>query len=493
MMRCTGMRLVVVFLLAAWLLVPLAAHADEPSANAATHDAVRGSFSTRLNVETAGGESDWRTDEYLRLEIQPEYAPHLTIRGAVWSWQDLDGHEPETSSLRGLGDTYDAAVQVRPLYLYVQGEDLWGASTLRVGRQRIEQSVSYSLVDGVYFNKRNDKWEWYAFLGTRGTLYEESFQDPSAGAGVAVRPTSYTRIALDTFYTAEGRDRVRRPFYADWFSLRYPVAIPDDVDTRQLALSLRQRIGEQHQFYARYVINAGESDEIRAALTGTFGKRRVAYDLSYVQRLNTVTDRGSDAGSFYRVLGALDRYRDVSAAVHVPFGEHFALSVEGQLHDASGDDYNRDYGRYGLYLSAAKLWRESLDFRAGVSRWDVENGEGTWALTGEATKHWAKAAFTLGTDYAVYQDRIEVYNANPYRLSRAVVAFFPGLFPGFYPLARLTDVRTVETEEDIYSIYGKFAYELNKQQSLWLKATYQIDDGPDSPYWRAQAEYTIRF
>lgn len=460
----------------------------------APHDAVRGSLSTRLDVETAGGDSDWRTDQYLRFEIKPEYAPKLTIRGALWSWQDLDGHEPANSSLRGLGDSYDAAVQVRPLYLYVQGEDLWGKSTLRVGRQRIEQSVSYSLIDGAYFNKRNEKWEWYAFLGTRGTLYQENFHDPSAGAGVAVRPTSYTRIALDAFYTAEDRDSVRRPFYADWFSFRYPLAIPDDVDTRQLALTLQQRIGEQHQFYARYVINDNESDEIRAALTGTFSKRRIAYDLSYVQRLNTVTDRGSDSGSFYRVLGELDRYRDLGATLHVPFGDHFALSLEGQRHDASGDDdYNRDFTRYGVYLSAAKLWEQSLDFRLGLARWDVDNGEGTWAVTGEATKRWAKAAFTLGTDYSVYQDRLDTYNANPYRIARTLIRVLPGAFPGFFPLTRLTDVRTIETEEDIYSIYGKFAYDLNKQQSLWMKMTYQIDDGPDSPYWRAQAEYTIRF
>jgi hypothetical protein len=55
---------------------------------------------------------------------------------------------------------------------------LWGESTLRVGRQRIEQSVAYSLIDGAYFNKRNEKWEWYAFIGTRGTLYHENFHDP---------------------------------------------------------------------------------------------------------------------------------------------------------------------------------------------------------------------------------------------------------------------------------------------------------------------------
>lgn len=458
------------------------------------HEAVKGSLSTRMDVETADGESDWRTDEYLRFEIQPEYAPKLTIRGAVWSWQDLDGHEPADSPLRGLGDAYQAAVQVRPLHLYVEGEDLWGKSTLRVGRQRIEQSLSYSLIDGAYFNKRNAKWEWYAFLGTRGTLYDDNFHDPAAGAGLSVRPTAYTRIALDTFYTAEDRAATRRPLYTDLLGFRYPLAVPDDVDTRQLALTINQRLGAQHQVYARYVLNDDESDEIRAALTGTFSKRNIAYDLSYMQRLTTVTDRGSDAGAFYRVLGPLDRYRDLAATLHVPLGEHFAVSIEGQRHDASGDDdYNRDYSRYGAFLSAAKLWNNSLDFRVGLSRWDVDEGAGTWGLSGEATKRWAKAGLTLGTDYSAYQERLRTYNAAPYRIGRAITFLLPGVFPGLYPVARLTSFRTIEIDEDVYTVYGRFSYDLNDRQALWMKLTYQLDDGPDAPYWRAQAEYTIKF
>lgn len=458
------------------------------------HDAVKGSLSTRLEVETAGGQSDWRSDEYLRFEIQPEYAPHLRIRGAVWSWQDLDGHEPANSPLRGLGDTYQAAVQVRPLYLYVEGEDLWGDSTLRVGRQRIEQSVSYSLIDGAYFQKRNARWDWYGFVGTRGTLYEENFADPALGAGVAVRPTSYTRLALDTFYSHEGRNKRDRPFYADWFGLSYPRAIPDDADTRQVALSLSQRVGDRHQLFARYLINDGESDEIRLAASGSFAWHEVAYNLWYNQRLNLVTDRGSDAGEFYRVLGALDRYRDVGGTVHLPFAGRYAVSVEAQRHDASGDEeYNRDFTRYGIFLHGSKLCKDRLDFRAGVSRWDLDEGEGTLSLSGEVTHRWRKAALTLGTDYAAYQERLRVYNAAPYRVARAVTALLPGVYPGFFPLTRFLDERELEIEEDVYTAYAKFAYTIDDRQSVWVRLTGQRDDGPDSPYWRVQAEYSLRF
>jgi len=458
------------------------------------HDAVKGSLSTRLDVETAGGESDWRTDEYLRVEIKPEYAPRLSIRGALWSWQDLDGHEPENSPLRGLGDTYQAAVQVRPLYLYVQGEDLWGDSTLRVGRQRVEQSTAYSLVDGAYFNKRNEKWEWYAFLGTRGTLYDDNFADPALGAGVTVRPTSYTRLSVDTYYSQEGRESRDRPFYADLFGFSYPRAIPDDADTRQVAFTATQRLGDHHQLYARYLINDRESDEVRLAATGTFSKRQLAYDLSYSERLNRITDRGNDAGGFYRVLGALDEFRDLSGTLHIPFATRYALSLEGQRHDASGDDdYNRDYLRYGVYLHGAKLRDGHLDFRVGLARWDIDAGEGTLSLTGEVTHRWRKAALTLGTDYAAYQERLRVYNATPYRVARGITALVPGIFPGFFPLTRFLDERDVEIDEDVYSAYGKFAYAIDDRQSVWVKLTCQRDDGPDSPYWRVQAEYTIRF
>lgn len=477
----------------AMLCVTLAATSEEAKP-APKYDAVSGSFSTRLDIERAGSASDWRSDQYLRVQIKPEEAPHLTIRGAVWAWQDLDGKEPETSPLRGLGDTYDSAVQVRPLYLYVEGEDLWGDSTLRVGRQRIEQSIAYSLVDGAYFNKRNEKWDWYAFIGTRGTLYDDSFRDPSAGAGVSVRPTTYTKLAVDTYYSAEARAGVDRPFYADFFRLRYPLAVPEDAYTRQVAFTATQRLGDHHQLYARYVLNDGASDEFRFAATGTFSKRSVAYEVAYIQRLNTVSDRSNDATGFYRVLGALDEYRDVSATLHVPFAERYAVSIEGQRHDASGDDsYNRDYSRYGIFLSGAKLWSESLDFRLGLARWDVDAGEGTWSLTGEATKRWGDTAFTLGADYAAYQDRYEAYRAAPYRIARGLVALIPGAFPGFYPLTRLADTGTVTTDEDIYTFYSRVKHDLSDAQSLWFKLTCQLDDGPDSPYWRAQAEYAIRF
>lgn len=458
------------------------------------HDTVSGSFSTRLDVETAGGESDWRTDQYLRLNIQPESTPKLSLHGALWMWEDLDGKEPADSPLRGLNDTYGGAVQARPLYLYAEGKDLWGDSTLRVGRQRIDESTGYSLVDGVYFSKRIDHWSLYAFAGTRGTLYGDSFQDPSVGAGAAFRPTAYTKLAIDTYYSTESRDAVDRPWYADLFGLSYPLAVPSDAFTRQVAFTATQRIGENHQLYARYMLNDGDADEFRLAATGSFTKQHIAYNVAYSQRFNEVTDRSNDSTGYYRVLGPLSEYRDLSANLSVPFATHYALTLEGQRHDSSGhNDYNRDYTRYGLFLSGGKLWNKSLDFRVGVSRWDVDGGTGTWSVTGDVTKRINKTALSLGADYAVYQDRYETYKPGPYNFARLVTAALPGSYPGFYPIVRFTDTGTITTDNNVYSLFGKIAYTLNDRESLWFKLTYQLDDGPDAPYWRAQAEYSIRF
>lgn len=493
-------------LLCGVLLLGAAAHAEESATAPAPaekpwlpkdppkHDPVSGSFSSRMEVEHAGGESDWRSDQYLRMTIQPSATPKLSIHGAAWLWEDLDGKEPADSALRGLNDTYAGAVQVRPLYLYLEGKDLWGDSTLRIGRQRIEESVNNSLVDGAYFSKRVGIWEGYAFLGYRGTLYEDYFQDPSLGAGLSVRPTAYTRLAVDAYYSTESRDRLRRSFYADLFSLRYPLAIPDDADTRQLAFTVTQRLGERHQLYARYLVSDGASDEFRLAATGSFSSRHVAYDVAYVQRLNTVTDRSNDTTGFYRVLGALSEYRDLSATVHVPIAERYAFSVESQWHDSQDSgDFNRDYTRYGAFFSGAKLWGGNLDFRLGVSRWDLDGGEGTWSLTGEATRRWGKNAFTLGADYAAYQDRYTEYRPLPLQLTRLVVDLLPGIYPGYNVIAGLAGTGSVTTDQDVYSLYAKYGYTLNDRQSLWFKLICQLDDGPDSPYWRAQAEYTIRF
>jgi hypothetical protein len=161
-----------------------------------------------------------------------------------------------------------------------------------------------------------------------------------------VRPTSvHASFALDAFYTRRSiATGVRSSLLRRLLSaFAIPWRFLTTSYTRQLALhGYQQRIGEQHQFYARYVINDNESDEIRASRsTGTFSKRRIAYEVSYVQRLNTVSPIAAvtTGTGFYRVLGELDEYRDLERyAARALRRITIAVSIEGQRHDASGDD-----------------------------------------------------------------------------------------------------------------------------------------------------------
>ena len=62
-----------------------------------------------------------------------------------------------------------------------------------------------------------------------------------------------------------------------------------------------------------------------------------------------------------------------------------------------------------------------------------------------------------------------------------------GIFAG------LLDTGVVETHENVYMVYAETEREIGETQKVSWRVSYEQDDGPDSPYWRFNAMYRIRF
>ena len=461
-------------------------------------DWIQGELELRLNFEHQNSGSNFEIDQFFRFEIDSPKHERLKIRGSLWTIEDLDGKEPSTSSLRGIDDSFDSPIQARLLYLYLEADDVWGDSTLRIGRQRIHESVAYNRVDGVYFKQRRERWQWYAFGGARASLYEDAHEDIVAGAGISYRPWKKTRVAIDYFYAQDeqrGSETVSRRMRAQSLGRTFLRSVRRHIDSQSLTITATQLLGLRHQLYGRYVFHDDDSDEIRVSATGVFSFHDITYDVSYLRRLNVLRDRTNDLTGFFRVLGEQDEFDDFQATVSIPIKERFAVSFEGQFHISEGDSVlsgNRDFQRYALVFSAEELWSD-IDMMAALERWNVEDGEGSWAVTGEVSKQWTRLKGTVGVDFERYEDRLTPYTAE----HQGTFAFFTSLFPLLAPLLRplliASDVNAVQLHENIYSLYGRVQYKIDAHRELGAQLTLEDDDSSSSPYLRLQANYRIRF
>ena len=399
------------------------------------------------------GSNDIKFDQLLRLRIEPPKHEKMRVRTSLWMIEDLDGTEPTTSSFRSINDASRAAVEARLLSLYLEVDDVWGDSTLRLGRQRILEGVVYNRMDGAYFKQLRGNWDWYAFGGARASLYEDAHEDTSAGAGASVRLPTRTRVSLDYFY---GEDDRRGP---------------SDVDADLISLTLRQQLGPYHSLFGRSTWHDGKLDEVQLSATGIFIAPEIVYSVAYRKRESVLIDRPVDINEFVHVLGELNEFDDLLATLDVPVTEKMTVTLEGQLHDADEatlNTGNRDYNRFAAILSGDEV-AKGVDFSVVLEHWDADSAENAIIITGEVSKQWEKVKLTGGADYERFQDRITTYDA----LTQSV--------------------ENVTTHENIHSVFGRMNYTINEDRSVWFKVIYEKDDTSNSPYWRFRGVYSIRF
>ncbi len=457
---------------------------------------VHGSFDVEFDGYREDGHGDGNLSQALELRADPPAHPRLHLRGLLWMHEDLDSDESRSSALRSINDAYDADLRARLLHLYAELDDLWRDSTLRLGRQRLLEGTAWNRFDGLYFAKRHARVNWYVFGGVRASVYEDRHDEPVVGGGVSVRPFRATRLALDFYYGEEHRDR-------DDLVYRYPVGdgaffsrhVKRKTSDTKISLSLWQQITYDLQFFGRFSWLEGDGNELQLAFTGYLEKLGLSYELDYRHQSDTAGDRMNDITAFYRILGEYGGFDAYLAALHKSIGKRLTVSLEAEFHDARHDGWgtaNRDYERYALVLAMAPLFKQ-VDASIALERWDVDDGERTWALTGELSRAWKRLTVTAGADYERYEDRLIVYRPLSLALDDLSVAVLPGVYPGDRPFALLSDTWAVTTHENIYSIYAKAKWAFAENQDLSLGVTYEDADGAASPFWRFQAGYAIRF
>ncbi|MBZ0089091.1 MAG: hypothetical protein K8H90_01805, partial [Thermoanaerobaculia bacterium] len=225
-------------------------------------------LSGRLRLEADAAwddrDSDFDLEQTLHLNVTPPDHPGVRFSGALWLREDLDSGEPGSSALRDINDAYGGDIRARLLHLHAEIDDLWGKSTLRVGRQRILDGPAYNRIDGLYFKQYRAKWDWYVFAGARASLYEDSHNDFAYGGGASYRPGSRTRIALDVYRADEHRDAkdvVRRGLVPRLLGLSFPREVVRELDDTSLSASLWQQLTDNLRFFGRYTYNHDAGDE----------------------------------------------------------------------------------------------------------------------------------------------------------------------------------------------------------------------------------------
>ncbi len=471
---------------------PIPSHAQEEKE---AKPWISGRFDVGFDTEWSDYETDIDLFQKLQLRIDPPNHDKIHVRTSLWLDEDLDSDRHSYGALSDINDASDSNVSLRLLYLYLDVDDLWGDSTLRIGRQRIQDGAAWNRIDGVYFKKRMPRWDIYAFGGARASVYADTHDDGVAGGGVSLRPFASTRIALDAYIGEEHRLYKDTRSLDRLFSFIFS-SVPDDkLQDSLVSLSLWQSITPNTRLFARYSLQDGEHSEVSIAATGYVPALKLTYDVSYRSQLDDISDSISDLVGYTRILGNENAYQNFMVVLHRPLTEKFSLSLEGEIHDAENDSIftaNRDYTRYAVILAASDLF-EVYDASVAFENWDGNSGDGFWTVSGEVARNWDKVRLAIGADFERYKDRLIAYNSLPLEIDDAITSLLPFTYPGLRPWVWLTDTMVVETSEDVRSVYAKLKWELKENQDLTARVVYENDDGPDSPYWRVRANYSIRF
>ncbi len=460
----------------------------------------RGSMRAGFDGIWSRGDRDIELDQYLQFRIDPPEHERLHLRGAVWMIEKIDPPSSRRSGLRDLNDTFSQRVLTRVSSLHLDVDDLWGDSTLRLGRQRISEGAAYNRIDGIYFKQRRDVWDWYVFGGTRATFYGDNFDDPVYGAGFSVTPSGRTKVAVDIYGGRERQYTGRRLMLRSPVGALYHHITRRDrarkVDTVAVSLSLWHTVNESLSLFGRVNWYDDRGEELLLNASGHLPSLLdITYDITYRRQFNAIGDRTSDITGFYRLMGVYEGYDNLFMAVYRPITEKSMISLETELHwTRAGNWANRDYQRYAVHLLGEKLFgNAALDARVGLERWNVSRGGGSWALVGEIGRRWDRVQVALGADYQRYKDRVTEYNKPLIGLDMARVWFAPGILQGYNPLMLIFSDYTVEMQENIYTVYVKARWDIKENQELAARISWEDGDGPNTPHWRIQADYTYRF
>ncbi|GMV92952.1 MAG: hypothetical protein AMXMBFR82_27300 [Candidatus Hydrogenedentota bacterium] len=477
-----------------------------------------GRFTAGFDGTWSDSESDIDLDQTLQFNVDPPGLENIHVRSLFWLREDLDSDDERYNTLRDLDDNYDSDVDARVVYLYLDVDDLWGDSTLRFGRQRVQEGPAFNRFDGLYFKQRHARWDWYVFGGWQASMYGDDFEDPVAGGGLSAQLTTSTRVAVDVYWEDDHRhdyDRYIRPRLSNLLYRDFPRDVDGEQEDTRISLSVWQVVTANLTLFGRLDLYSNSGDELTLQATGQIPSWKVTYQATYRRLMSAHEDRASDLTGYYRIFGPEHEYDDFLLVLHRPLGEKFTLTLEGQVHRVDADypdswmraydhdyDYadraNRDYNRFAVILTADELFW-GLSASSSFQVWDVDGGDASWSVGGDVTKKWNDLSLTLGANYERYERDGSRYDFFPQwknGVRRAIASLNPNSNTAYYDnnfTVRLRDVKPYETNDDIFSVFSRLRWQFAENQDVSLAVSFEEDDSDDSPYWRVRAGYTLEF
>lgn len=457
-----------------------------------------GQLELNADAEWSDGGSDIDLDQTLRLNIDPAEYPKLHLRSSFWLHEDVGGDDDGIHA--DLFDAWGNDVEARVMHLYLEVDDLWGNSTLRIGRQRILEGPYFNRIDGAYFKKEMPRWSWYAYAGWRASHYQESHDDPAYGGGVSYNVLPGTRVALDAYQVKEERRELyvyRRRRFSDFLNDEFPRKVEESFTDTSVSVSLWHDITPNLRFFGAYRWHDGDGDELHLELSGFVPSWELAYDITYRKRMDVARDRQTDRTAFYRVLGRLEEYDSWAISLHKPVLDWITVSLDAEIRDVDGSEHRvngRDFLRYGGNIHFEDFWWE-LDADLSAEKWDVDGAEEGWSINAELSRPFGAHEVTVGAGYENYTDEFYGYNFFPNWINQIRIVALPNASPVLTNnfTVNLRDVQRYETHQDIYSIYADWEWDLTESHSFDAGVSYEIDDSSESPYWRVKAGYTFKF
>lgn len=304
---------------------------------------------------------------------------------------DIDGGTSGGNEFFGLEDAVGRNLDGRLYDAYVDVHRVKGLETVRLGRQRIEDTPALAYFDGAHVcTEESDELglQVGGYIGASSHLFEASAAgDWMAGVYGQLRPWTGARLRLDWMHIEDK-------------------ALFASHDNDLLGAGLWQRAGAL-TLEGHYNRLEDKDRDVRGRVAWNDPDNKLIVQGSYYQLLETEEELVVDLDPYFHAMHELYPFRQFGGLVAKGIGDHVDLSVGMDLRrvvdDALAGTFNRDYERtYGtLTFSDWPLSKLSMSVTGDVWHSDGQTVS-TWGFdfgyrVDEATRA------SVGSYYSLYK------------------------------------------------------------------------------------------
>ena len=357
----------------------------------ANSTAVEGHVSTRYRSRFTDG--DDRQDIYTTLyaDVGDSQKDPWTLHMLGTLRATLTGSTSEESSLFGLDDTFDGALQGRIYDAYADYRDEDAIERLRIGRQFDHETPTLAWFDGVSLRLRG-RGDRQISGGIYGGVPVHTYESSSHGDGLVgvwgqAYPWSGGRVRLDYMHIKDEHESIDRV---------------DDL----LSLAAWQSLGPGLQLEGDYSRLDGEERDVRVAASWLADEQELIVRLSVYRLLATQRQRVIELDPFYESLLELVPYTQARVLVSRSFTDTWNLEGGVDLRRVDDDEqvgqFNRNFDRVFATVSVFRGLPLNLEGSFTADSYH-SSGNDVRSLGAELTRRLGeRGEATLGTYYSLF-------------------------------------------------------------------------------------------